>query len=260
VNPNPQSRAVPARGGRHTGKVALVTGGSSGIGQAIALRLAAEGAQVAIADVADGTATIELAARAGGSVSGLRCDITDPARVAACVADVTARFGAPTILVHSAVYQFVRPFEALTLEDWQRVQAVNQESMFHLLKATLPGMKAAQWGRIVAIASSTFFVGANGMTHYVTSKGALIGLVHGLASEVGPHGITVNAVAPGLTRTAKAVADLPEELFRHVASLQAIPRNGRPEDQAGVVSFLASDDAAFITGQTLLVDGGQGRT
>jgi len=88
----------------------------------------------------------------------------------------------------------------------------------------------------------------------------LIGLVHGLAGEVGSHGITVNAVAPGLTRTAKAVADLPEDLFRHVAGLQAIPRNGRPEDQAGVVSFLASDDAAFMTGQSLLVDGGQGRT
>jgi NAD(P)-dependent dehydrogenase (short-subunit alcohol dehydrogenase family) len=98
------------------------------------------------------------------------------------------------------------------------------------------------------------------MTHYITSKGALIGLVHGLAAEVGPFGITVNAVAPGLTRTRNAVNDLPEEIFRHVESLQCIKRNGTPEDQAAVVSFLASDEAGFITGQTILADGGQGRT
>lgn len=245
---------------RHAGRVALLTGGSSGIGQAIALRLAADGARVAILDVADTRETVDLAARAGATVLGLRCDITDPAAVASSVAEAGRVFGAPSILVHSAVYQFVRAFDDLSFDEWRRVQSVNHESMFHLLKATLPAMKAATWGRIVVIASSTFFVGANGMTHYVTSKGALIGLVHGLASEVGPHGITINAVAPGLTRTAKAVGDLPAAVFEHVASLQAIPRNGRPEDQAGVVSFLASDDAAFITGQTLLVDGGQGRT
>ena len=98
------------------------------------------------------------------------------------------------------------------------------------------------------------------MAHYVTSKGGLIGLAHGLAAEVGPLGVTVNCVAPGLTRTAKAVADLPDEFFRHIASVQSIKRNGTPQDQAGVVSFLASDDAAFMTGQTLVVDGGQART
>ena len=246
--------------GRHAGKVALVTGGASGIGQAIVRRLAAEGASVVVADVADATATLGLVERDGGRAIALKCDITSAEDVAACVECATAELGTPTILVHSAVFQFVKAFDDLTFEEWRRVQAVNQDSMFHLLRSTLPGMKAARWGRIIVIASSTFFVGANGMTHYVTSKGALIGLVHGLAGEVGPHGITVNAVAPGLTRTAKAVGDLPEALFQHVASLQAIPRNGRPEDQAGVVSFLASDDAAFMTGQSLLVDGGQGRT
>jgi (S)-1-phenylethanol dehydrogenase len=253
--------AISNRGAaRHAGKVALVTGGASGIGQAIVRRLAAEGAHVAIADIADPAETLALVAQERGTALALRCDITDPAAITAAVAEISARYGSPTILVHSAVYQFVRPFESVSFEEWRRVQSVNQDSMYHLLQALLPGMKAARWGRIVAIASSTFFVGANGMTHYVTSKGALIGLVHGLAAEVGPHGITVNAVAPGLTRTVGAVAGLPEDLFVHVASLQAIPRNGRPEDQAGVVSFLASDDAAFMTGQTLLVDGGQGRT
>jgi (S)-1-phenylethanol dehydrogenase len=245
---------------QHQDKVALVTGGSSGIGQAIACRLAREGARVAIADIADASETLALLRKSGTAGFAAPCDIAQPDQVATLLAKVRESMGPPQILVHSAVVQFVRPFDELSLEDWQRTQAVNQQSMFHLLKAVLPDMKRAQWGRIVVIASSTFFVGAPAMTHYVTSKGALIGLVHGLAGEVGPFGITVNAVAPGLTRTKKAVADLPEELFRHVASLQSIKRNGTPEDQAGVVSFLASADAGFITGQTILVDGGQGRT
>jgi 3-oxoacyl-[acyl-carrier protein] reductase len=245
---------------QHAGKVALVTGGSSGIGQAVARRLAREGAQVAIADIAEAQETLELVRQDGGAAFAERCDITDPAQVAALTKAICARGQAPHILVHSAALQFVRAFEDLSLDEWRRTQAVNQESMFHLLQSVLPGMKAAQWGRVIVIASSTFFVGAAGMTHYVTSKGALIGLVHGIAAEVGPFGITVNAVAPGLTRTRKAVADLPETLFQHVAALQSIKRNGTPEDQAGVVSFLASQDASFITGQTILADGGQGRT
>lgn len=245
---------------RHSGRVAIVTGGSSGIGQAIASRLARDGARVAIADVADAAETLTVLRQAGCEGFAAHCDISDPGQVALFSEEVGERLGPAQILVHSAAVQFIRPFDELSLEDWRRTQAVNQESMFHLLQAVLPGMKRAQWGRVIVIASSTFFVGAPAMTHYVTSKGALIGLVHGLAAEVGPFGITVNAVAPGLTRTSKAEADLPEELFRHVASLQSIRRNGTPEDQSGIVSFLASEDAAFITGQTILADGGQGRT
>ena len=245
---------------RHQGKVALVTGGSGGIGQAIACRLGREGAKVAIADVAEAGETLALLRESGSEGFGARCDISDPREVVSFVSQVGVRLGPPQILVHSAVVQFVRPFEELSLEDWRRTQSVNQESMFHLVKAVLPGMKAGQWGRIIAIASSTFFVGAAAMTHDVTSKGALIGLVHGLAAEVGPFGITINAVAPGLTRTKSADATLPGELFRQIAALQCIKRNGTPEDQAAVVSFLASEEAGFITGQTILADGGQGRT
>jgi len=245
---------------QHSGKVALVTGGSSGIGQAIARRLTRDGASVAVADVADAGETLKMLAGAGREGFSAPCDISRGEQVTGFVEQVRDRLGPPQILVHSAAVQFMRPFDELSLADWHRTQAVNQESMFHLLKAVLPGMKRTGWGRIIVLASSTFFVGAPAMTHYVTSKGALIGLVHGLAAEVGPFGITVNALAPGLTRTKKAVADLPEELFRHVASLQCIKRSGTPEDQAGVVSFLASEDAAFITGQTILADGGQGRT
>jgi 3-oxoacyl-[acyl-carrier protein] reductase len=246
--------------GRHAGRVAVVTGGSSGIGQAIVLRLAREGARVAIADIADAEETLDLVRREGGSAFGIRCDISDGAEVRDLVREVTERCASPQILVHSAAIQFNRPFVEVTFEEWRRTQAVNQDSMFHFLQVTLPAMKTAGWGRIVVIASSTFYINTSGLTHYVTSKGALIGLVHGLAGEIGAFGVTINAVAPGLTRTRKAVADVPEAYFQHVTQLQSIPRNGTAEDQAGVVSFLVCDDAAFITGQTILADGGQGRT
>lgn len=244
----------------HAGKVALVTGASDGIGQAIAHRLAREGARVAIADIADATQTLELLADTGARVFATRCDVSDAQQVAAFVKQAARELGDPQIVVHSAAVQFVRPFLEVTFEQWRLTQSVNHESMFHLLQAVLPGMKSAGWGRIVVLASSTFFVGAPAMTHYVTSKGALIGLVHGLAAEIGPFGITINAVAPGLTRTRKATNDLPPELFDQIAALQCIKRNGTPEDQAAVVSFLVSQDAGFITGQTILADGGQGRT
>jgi 3-oxoacyl-[acyl-carrier protein] reductase len=245
---------------RHAGRVALVTGGSSGIGQAIAVRLAAEGARVAILDVADATESNALAREAGGEAFWVRCDLADAAGIRAAVATTQQRAGDPGILVHAAAVQFVKPFADLSAGDWGLIQSVNVEAAFHLSQALLPGMRTAGWGRIVLIVSSTFFVGGVGMSHYVASKGALIGLAHGLASEVGADGVTVNCVAPGLTRTAKAVADLPDEFFRHIASIQSIKRNGTPADQAGAVSFLASDDAGFITGQTLVVDGGQART
>lgn len=246
--------------GRHHGRIAIVTGGSAGIGQAIAVRLAAEGAVVAVLDVADGASTVAQARDAGGTVHWFRCDLSDVGQIRATAQSVGVRLGAPTILVHAAAVQFVKPIEAISAGEWRTVQAVNQDSAFHLAQALLPAMRAGHWGRIVLIVSSTFFVGGVGMTHYVTSKGALIGFAHGLAGEVGADGVTINCVAPGLTRTAKAETDLPAEFFARIAETQSIKRNGTPADQAGVVSFLVSDDAGFMTGQTLVADGGQART
>jgi NAD(P)-dependent dehydrogenase (short-subunit alcohol dehydrogenase family) len=245
---------------RHQGKVAIVTGGSNGIGRAIVRRLASEGARVAIADIADGADAVAEARESGGEAYFQMCDLGDEAAIRSCVKAVQERSGAPGIFVHSAAVQFVRPFLELTPEDWRRTQRINQEAVFHFVQALLPPMRAAGWGRVILIASSTFFINPSHMTHYVTSKGALMGFAHGLAGEVGQHGITVNCVAPGLTRTLNAAASLPEAFFREMAAQQAIKRSGTPEDQAGVVSFLASDDAAFITGQTILADGGQART
>ncbi|MDW8260064.1 MAG: SDR family oxidoreductase, partial [Gammaproteobacteria bacterium] len=229
----------------HTDKVAVVTGAASGIGQAIAVRLARDGARVACLDLNAADETVARAKMVGGEVAAWHCDVTEPAAIDAAVSEVERRWGGPTILVHSAVYQFVRPFEQVSFDAWRRVQSVNIDALFHLSQRLLAGMRARRWGRILAIASSTFFVGADAMTHYVTSKGAVIGFVHGLAAEVGRDGITINALAPGLTRTPSAVADLPPEVFAQVARLQAIPRNGTPEDQAGVASFLVSDEAGF---------------
>jgi NAD(P)-dependent dehydrogenase (short-subunit alcohol dehydrogenase family) len=243
---------------RHQGKIAIVTGGSSGIGQAIVARLAGEGATVAIADIADGAETVALVQAAGGDAYWVPCDLGDDGAIHAAVEAVRQRTGPAGIFVHSAAIQFMRPIAELTVDEWRLTQRVNQEAVFHFVRGLLPGMRTAAWGRVILIGSSTYFINPSNMTHYVTSKGALMGFAHGLAGEVGRDGITVNVVAPGLTRTANAA--LPDEFFKSMAALQAIPRSGKPEDQAGVVSFLASDDAAFITGQTLLVDGGQART
>lgn len=239
----------------------LLTGGSNGIGQAIALRLAAEGAQVFSLDIACAQETQARAQGLAGSVIGLGCDLSQPAQIDAALAEVGRLGGAlPTVLVHAAASLSLRPFEALSPAEWQHTHDVNLGAAMRLAQALLPTMRAAAWGRIVLITTSTFWVGGAGMAHYVSSKGGLMGLAHGLAQELGPLGITVNCVAPGLTRTRKVEADLPEAFFQQVAQAQSIRRNGMPEDSAAAVAFLASDDAGFITGQTLLVDGGQALT
>jgi 2-hydroxycyclohexanecarboxyl-CoA dehydrogenase len=245
-------------GGRHAGRVAVISGGSSGIGQALVLRLVREGARVAILDIADAAESVELARAAGGEAVGFKVDIADWAQMSAAADAVRARCGDPLILVHCAALQFMRPFDALTPQEWRATQQVNLDGGFHLVKVFLPALEAAGWGRIVMVASSSYFSPPAAMTHYIASKGALLGLVRGLAPELGGHGITVNALAPGLTRTRAAIAGVPQAHFDFVKSRQAVKRNGEPEDQAAALSYLVSDEAGFISGQTLLVDGGEG--
>lgn len=245
--------------GRHAGKIMVITGGASGIGQAMTLRLVSEGAKVAVIDIGDTAETIALAKQLGGEVRGYKCDISKWEQMNTVANQVRADMGHPHIVVHCAAYQMMAPFEELPFEQWYRTMEVNVNGGFHLVRAFLPALRAAKWGRIVMVASSSYFAPPQrGMSHYIASKGALMGFVRGLAGEVGGEGITVNALAPGLTRTKAAVANVPQAHFDYVMAHQAVKRSGEPEDQAAALSFLVSDDAGFMSGQTLLMDGGEG--
>jgi 3-oxoacyl-[acyl-carrier protein] reductase len=221
-------------------------------------RLAREGARVVVADVGDASQTLRLAAAAGGEACAVRCDVSSEQDVAQLAATASERYGPADILVHNAgIYPLV-DFAEMTLADWRRVMAVNLDSAFLLCQAFLPAMRRRGWGRIVCLSSTAFHAGMGGMVHYVASKGGLIGLVRSLAAEVGGDGVTVNALAPSLVRTQGTTDD--PRAFEAVAASQAIQRTQLPGDLAGALSFLVSDDAAFVTGQTLVVDGGRVRT
>jgi (S)-1-phenylethanol dehydrogenase len=228
-----------------TSKRAVVTGGANGIGQAFSKRLAAQGAKVVVADIADGAETVGAIKKSGGSAVAVRCDQTSEADVNKLRDTVERELGGCDILVHCAG---IYPTAAID----------NLDSVFLLVKAFLPGMKERGWGRIISVSSTTFHSGIGFNTHYTASKGGLIGFARSLASEVGDFGITVNTIAPGLTRTDTTINGKPGEFgwFEMIRGQQAIKRTETPEDLTGTLAFLTSDDAAFITGQTIVVDGG----
>src|SRR5689334_10567473 len=251
----------------HRDKVAVITGGANGIGQAFAKRLAEDGAHVAIADIAPGDATVRLVEQAGRDALAVTCDVSSPESVAALAQQVERRFGRCDILINCAGIFPQQDFATMSYSEWRRILAINLDSVFLCASAFVPGMKQRKWGRIVNMASSTLGSVVTGFVHYVASKGGIVGFTRALASELGPHGITVNAISPGLTRTPGTIARQPrpglasmDEEFAQIATFQAIRRPEVPEDLIGVMSFLTSDDAAFMTGQTLNVDGGRVRT
>ena len=243
---------------RHQGRVAAVTGGATGIGQAFAQRLAAEGAAVAVIDLEDAAETMAILSNAGAEGAAFSGDVTSEDDVGRLYAEIAERFGRCDILVNNVGIYPNEPFEAVTFAKWRRVMAINLDSMFLTAKAFVPGMVERGWGRIVNMASNTFGTPVTGYSHYIASKGGVIGFTRALASDLADRGITVNAIAPSLVRTHGTQVTNPrsDERFEAVSSMQAIKRTQMPEDLAGTLSFLASDDAAFVTGQTLYVDGG----
>jgi NAD(P)-dependent dehydrogenase (short-subunit alcohol dehydrogenase family) len=251
---------------RHDGKTAIISGAASGIGQASAVRLAEEGAHIVIADRDQARETVELIEGFGRRAMAVQCDVSDPGNVGALKAKVESNGRGCDILVNNAGIYPMQTFDEMTFEDWRRVLAVNLDSMFLMTKAFAGGMRQRGWGRIVNIASDTVSLLVPNLIHYITSKAGVIGFTRSLATEFGQHGVTANAIAPGLTRTPGTLAQkIPggmsnEALFDHMADTQSIKRGEVASDLVGAVSFLASDDAAFITGQTLYVNGGLTRT
>lgn len=242
-------------------QVAIVTGAQTGIGRAIAERLAAEGAAVVLADVADAEPVAEQIRATGAQAIAVRTDVADENSVAHMVDHTVQAFGRVDILVNNAAIAAtieLRPFEQITVAQWRRMQDVNAMGPFLCIRAVAPHMRARQQGRIVNITSGTAFKGAPFMLDYVASKGALMTMTRSLSRELGKDFITVNAVSPGYTLSEGNLANKEFLATYREAAIQtrAVPRDGWPADIVGAVAFLASRDAAFISGQILAVDGG----
>lgn len=240
------------------GKTALVTGASRGIGRAIALRLAAEGARVAINYAGNVKAAEEVKAAieaAGGTAILCRADVADSAAVEAMVADVAKEFGALDILVNNAGITRDTLLMRMKDEDFAKVLDTNLKGVFYCTKAVSKLMMKKRSGRIVNMASVVGLVGNAGQTNYAAAKAGVIGFSKSAAKELASRGITVNAVAPGFIGT-DMTADLPESVKEKALSDIPLGRAGQPEDVANAVLFLASDQASYITGQVVHVDGG----
>ena len=251
----------------HKDKVAIITGAANGIGQAFARRLAEDGVHIAIVDLVDGTDTVKLVEVAGRQALAVKCDVSSETSVAAMAKEVQSKFSHVDIVINCAGVFPQKDFTEMTFADWRKVLSTNLDGTFLVTAAFVPGMRSRKWGRVVNMASSTLGSVVTGFAHYVASKGGIVGFTRALATDLAPDGITVNAIAPGLTKSPGTLVREPrpgfktmDDEFNAVAQMQAIKRVEVPADLVGAVSFLTSDDAAFMTGQTLNVDGGRVRS
>ncbi|HKE78851.1 MAG TPA: glucose 1-dehydrogenase [Solirubrobacteraceae bacterium] len=241
------------------GKTAIVTGAATGIGRATAQLLAARGARVVAAGLQPERLreTVEAITAAGGSGLAVDADVSDPAAIEAVAARAEEAFGGTDILVNNAAIYPLGPWQEMDVEQWDAVFATNIRGYHLMTRAVYPQMVARGGGAVVNVASVTFFTGQALLLAYVASKGAVIGFTRALAREGGPDGIRANAVAPGAFPTAATEIHADQEgLWRDVIEAQSIKRRGEVEDVARAIAFFASDESSFISGQTLLVDGG----
>ena len=223
-------------------RVAIVTGAAQGIGKAVVDKLADEGATVVGADIQDGTT--------------MRVDVSNEADVERMVSDTVAEHGKLDVLVNVAAIVPFTPWDEVDFTEWRRIMSVNLDGTFLTNHYASKPMREAGYGRIVNIASNVILAGTPNLAHYVASKGGVWAFTRALARELGPHGITVNSVAPGLTETEGVLASKHAEAFEFVQMLQAIPRRAVAADIAPAVAFLASEEAGWVTGQLLVADGG----
>lgn len=242
-------------------RTAIVTGGGQGIGEAICRRLAADGAAVAVLDIQESNAASTAAAieAEGGRALALGVDVSDRGAIEAAVSEITTALGPPLILVNNAGITPFERFLDIGREDFQRVIEVNVFGTFEFCQVVLPHMIDAGWGRIVNISSSSAQTGSARQTHYAASKGAVVAFTKSLAREVGRKGITVNTVPPGFVETPSLHAAEDEGYVSIEAATAMVPVNrvGQPEDIAAACAYLVRDDAGFITGQVIGVNGGR---
>jgi len=243
---------------RLDGRVAIITGGGHGIGTAYAQRLAAEGAKIVIAEL-DGPAGERVAAELGGFA--IRTDVANEKSANEMALRTVERFGRIDVLVNNAaIFATIpmsrAPFDQIDPEEWDRMMAVNLRGTWLACRAVVPQMRTQRSGKIINISSSTAIKGSASRIHYVTSKAGIIGFTKTLAMEVGKDNICVNCIAPGSTLSEENADDALIKYRQAAAGTRALQRMERPEDLVGAVAFFASSDSDFITGQTLVVDGG----
>ena len=246
---------------RLKGRVAIVTGGAKGLGRAFALKLAEESARVMVVtrkDMANLEKTVQQIKDLGGEAALFQADVARETDMLNMAEATNKAFGRIDILINNAaIYDGIKrkPFHEIDPDEWDLVMTVNVKGAFLAARAVFPYMKAQGYGKIVNLSSEVFYTGSNGFAHYVASKGGIIGLTRALAVELGPHNICINCVAPGFTDTeaSRGLADV----TKYDTSKTPLRRLERPEDLTGAALFLASPESDFVTGQTILVDGGR---